>query len=65
MKYRVTLDMFFDSEKDKDALIAVVKPFVGKAVSIKTGGVSPESSRATWHLCGHDEGKPCEPMQNI
>ncbi len=60
MKYRVQIDLFLDLEKDKDALVAAIKPFVAKAVTVKT-----ETSTAKWHLCGHDEGTPCESAQKI
>jgi len=72
MKYRVNLNLFFDDEKDKDAFIAIVKPILLKcsAVGIIAHGVNigvenKEVSKATWHLCGHDEGKSCEPEQDI
>lgn len=66
MKYRVTIDQFFDTEKDKDAFIAAVKPILSKAsAGVNVGKDNAEMSKARWHRCGHDEGKACEPEQEI
>ncbi len=39
-----------------------------KALAVKINEGTPTEGMtvtATWHLCGHDEGKPCEPEQDI
>ncbi len=35
------------------------------AMRINAGLPNEEPMRATFHICRHDEGKPCEPEQEI
>jgi len=60
MKYRLTLDLAFDNKSDMDIILGAVKKVKSKAVKINAGLANEEVSRASWHLCGHDEDKPCE-----
>ena len=65
MKYRLTLDLAFDNKADMDTIIGAVKKVKSKAKTINAGLANEEVPRASWHLCGHDEGKPCEKEQEI
>ena len=38
---------------------------LGNAATINSGNINEEKPRAQWHICRHDEGKPCEPAQDI
>jgi len=64
MKYRVRLDLSFDSEADARSLMDYAKTLAGKAVSINEGGVNEEISCCDLELCGHDESPP-QPCQKI
>jgi len=65
MKYRVMLDLAFDSKIDAQKLIDLVKTIRNKASTINAGANSAERPKAAWHKCYHDEGLPCEPEQEI
>ena len=46
----------------RDAVLAIK----ACAVKINEGQASEEITiKASWHWCGHDDGKPCEPEQEI
>jgi hypothetical protein len=64
MKYRVKVDLSFDSEADAQLLMNYAKTLTGKAGSINEGEVNEEISYVDIHLCGHDESPP-QPCQNI
>ena len=59
MKYRVRIDLRFDSEADATGLINYAKAISSKAVSINEGAANEEISFWDWELCRHDEGLPC------
>jgi len=64
MKYRVRLDLSFDSKADAQTLMNYAKGLSSKAVSVNEGEVNEEISYMDIHLCGHDESPP-QPCQNI
>ena len=60
MKFRVRLDMSFDSETDAQALLTVAKKASKKATSINEGTDNEEISFYSIEKCRHDEGLPCD-----
>ena len=64
MKYRVRVDLSFDSEADAQLLMDYAKTLTGKAISLNEGEVNEEISYMDIHLCGHDESPP-QPCQNM
>jgi hypothetical protein len=65
MKYRVRLDLSFATEADARALVAYAKTLVAKASNINEKGINAEISNIDIHLCGHDQGKPCQPIETV
>ena len=65
MKYRVRVDLNFDSQADAQALIAYAKGLSSKAVSINEGKVNEEISFCDLEICRHDEGLPCEKLERL
>ncbi len=65
MKYRVRLDVSFDSEGDGQALMTYAKGLSGKAVSINEGGANEEIAFCDLEICRHDEGLPCEKLERV
>ena len=65
MKYRVRLDLSFDSEADARSLMDYGKSICGKAVSINEGSVNEELSFCDFELCRHDEGLPCIRLERV
>ena len=68
MKYRVRLDLSFDSEADAQLLMNYAKGKAGKAVSINEGSVNEEISFCDFELCGHDEsftGEGCTRLDRL
>ena len=65
MKYRVRLDLAFESEADAQSLIAYAKNLSQKAVSINEGEVNEEISFCDLEICRHDEGLPCEKLERV
>ena len=65
MFYRVILDLSFEAEADAIALRDFAKALVGKATSINEGEDHEEVSHIDYHLCRHDEGLPCEPVERV
>jgi hypothetical protein len=63
MKYRVRLDLAFQSEADAQSLVACAKGLASKAVSINEG--EPNEEIAFYHaeICRHDEGLPCTSLE--
>ena len=55
MKYRVRLDLSFDTETDAQALMDYAKQLSGKAVSINEGSDNEEISFVDMEICRHDE----------
>ena len=65
MKYRVRLDLSFESEADAQSLMAYAKNLSGKAVSINEGEVNEEIAFCDLEICRHDEGLPCEKLERV
>ncbi len=65
MKYRVRLDLSFDSEADAQVLMDYAQQLSGKAVSINEGRDNEEISFYDIEVCRHDEGLPCERMEKV
>jgi hypothetical protein len=65
MKYRVRLDLSFDSEADAQSLVDYTKVISSKAVSINEGEDNEEISFYDMEICRHDESLPCERLERI
>ncbi len=65
MKYRVRLDLSFDSESDAQALMGYAKGLASNAVSINEGEANEEIAFYDLEICRHDEGLPCEKLERI
>jgi len=65
MKYRVRVDLSFDSEADAQLLMNYAKTLTGKAVSVNEGEANEEVSFCDLELCGHDEGLPCTRLDRV
>ena len=65
MKYRVRVDLSFDSEADAQALMTYARGLSSKAVSINEGKVNEEIAFCELEICRHDEGLPCEKLERV
>ena len=65
MKYRVRLDLSFDSEADAQSLMNYAKALTDKAVSVNEGSDNEEISFCDLELCRHDEGLPCTKLDRL
>ena len=65
MKYRVRLDLSFDSETDAQSLIDYARGLSSKAISINEGKDNEEISFYDLEICRHDEGLPCERLERV
>ncbi len=65
MKYRVRLDLSFDSETDAQSLVAYAKNLSGRATSINEGEVNEEIAFCDFEICRHDEGLPCQKLERV
>lgn len=65
MKYRVRLDLSFDSEADARSLMAYAKSVSEKAVSINEGKANEEIAFCDLELCRHEEGLPCQRLERV
>ncbi len=65
MKYRVRLDLSFDSEADAQALMTYAKNLSRKAVSINEGRDNEEIAFTDLEKCYHDEGGRCERVERV
>ena len=65
MKYRVRLDLSFESEADAQSLMAYARNLSSKAVSINEGEVNEEIAFCDLEICRHDEGLPCEKLERV
>ncbi len=63
MKYRVRVDLSFDSEADARTLLGQVRALAAKAVPPVPGGPNVEVSYWELELCRHDEGLPCRRLE--
>ena len=65
MKYRVRLDLSFESEADAWSLVAYAKDLSGRAVSINEGEPNEEIAFCDLEICRHDEGLPCTRLERV
>ena len=65
MKYRVRIDLPFESEADAQALMSYAKTASGKAVSVNEGAANEEIAFCDLEICRHDEGLPCEKLERV
>ena len=65
MKYRVRIDLLFESEADAQSLMTYAKNLSEKAVSINEGEVNEEIAFCDLEICRHDEGLPCEKLERV
>jgi hypothetical protein len=65
MKYRVRLDLSFDSEDDARALMDYARVASVKAVSISEGSDNEEIAFCDLEICRHDEGLPCTRLDRL
>ena len=65
MKYRVRIDLSFDTEADAQSLMAYAKNLSSKAVSINEGEPNEEIAFCDYEICRHDEGLPCEKLERV
>jgi len=65
MKYRVRVDLSFDSEADARSVMDYAKALTGKAVSTNEGEANEEISFCDLELCRHDEGLPCTKLDRL
>ena len=65
MKYRVRLDLSFDTEADAQSLMNFAKGLSNNAVSINEGMDNEEISFCDMEICRHDEGLPCEKLERV
>ena len=65
MKYRVRLDLSFESEAEARSLMAYAIQQSAQAVSINEGEVNEEIAFCDLEICGHDEGLACEKLERV
>ncbi|MBI2836140.1 MAG: hypothetical protein HYX85_00400 [Chloroflexi bacterium] len=65
MKYRVRLDLFFESEIDARSLLAYAESLTGRAVSLNEGSPNEEIAFCDLEVCRHDEGLPCTRLERL
>lgn len=65
MKYRVRMDLFFESEADARALYTIAQGSAAKATSLKEGSLQQEIAYCDLELCRHEEGLPCQQLEHL
>ena len=65
MKYRVRVDLLFNSEVDAQSLMAYAVNLSGKAVSVNEGQPNEEIAFCDLEICRHDEGLPCTRLERV
>ena len=65
MKYRVRVDMSFESEADARLLMDYARGLSSSAVSMNEGRENEEISFCELERCRHDEGLPCERLERV
>ena len=68
MKYRVRMDLSFDSESDAQSLMNYAKALTDKAVSVNEGEPNEEISFYDLEICRHDDPSPvkgCEKLERV
>ena len=54
MKYRIRLDLSFETEAEAQSMMAYAKSISGAAVSINEGEPNEEIAFIDLEICGHD-----------
>ena len=65
MKYRVRMDLSFDSEADAQSLMTYATDLSDKASSINEGEPNEEIAFCDLEICRHDEGLPCTRLERV
>ena len=65
MKYRVRIDLPFESEADAQSMMAYAKNLSDRAVSLHEGEPNEEIAFCDLEICRHDEGLPCERLERV
>ena len=65
MKYRVRIDICFDSETDAQLLMNYAKKMSAKSTSINEGEANEEIAFCDLEICRHDEGLPCTRLERV
>ena len=65
MKYRVRVDLLFNSEVDAQSLMAYAVNLSGKAVSVNEGQPNEEIAFCDLEICRHDQGLPCTRLERV
>ena len=65
MKYRIRMDMSFETEANAQALMNSGKALIGQAVNINRGEEDAIVSFCALELCRHDEGLPCTLVERV
>ncbi len=65
MKYRVRLDLAFESEAEARSLMDYARSASGQAVSINEGMANEEISFCELEICRNEEGLPCERLERV
>ena len=65
MKYRVRVDLSFESEADARSLMAYAKSASSLAVSLNEGRADEEVAFCDLEICRHDEGLPCQRLERV
>ncbi len=65
MKYRVRIDLSFDSEADAQSFMAYARNLSGKATSINEGETNEEIAFCDFEICRHDESLPCSKLERV
>ena len=65
MKYRIRVDLSFNSQADAQALMDYARQISARAVSVNEGEVNEEIAFCDLEICRHDEGLPCERLERV
>lgn len=65
MKYRVRMDMSFETETNAQALMNSGKALISQAVNVNAGREDAILSFCALELCRHDEGLPCTLLERV
>lgn len=65
MKYRVRMDMIFDTEEDARTLMESGTALTSRAVCIKADTADAQASFCELELCRHDEDGPCQRLERV
>lgn len=65
MKFRVRLDLSFESQADAQSLMAYAKTVSDKAASINEGKDNEEIAFIDLEICRHDEGAGCQKLERV